>query len=78
MAVEKDLAETVRQVEALDRRVIAVKADVRSQDQLNGVVEQAFTHDIQQWTHGRLPRLRLIQASSAHPTTNIKTRATEE
>ena len=28
-ATEEDLAETVRQVEALDRRIIATKADVR-------------------------------------------------
>src|SRR5919112_5158830 len=41
MAVEEDLAETARQVEKLDRRVLAVKADVRSQDQLDGVVDQA-------------------------------------
>jgi SDR family mycofactocin-dependent oxidoreductase len=42
MAGEEDLAETARQVEKLDRRVLAVKADVRSQDQLDGVVDRAI------------------------------------
>jgi SDR family mycofactocin-dependent oxidoreductase len=38
MARQEDLDETVRQVEALDRRAIAVKADVRSQEQLDAAV----------------------------------------
>ena len=42
MATKEDLAETVRQVEALDRRVLAVQADVRSQEQLDGAVERAL------------------------------------
>ena len=35
-ATEEDLAETVRQVEALDRRIVAEKADVRDFDQAEG------------------------------------------
>lgn len=38
MATPEDLAETVRQVEALDRRAVAKVADVRSQDQLDEAV----------------------------------------
>lgn len=37
-ATEADLAETVAQVEALDRRIIAHRADVRSQEQIDAVV----------------------------------------
>ena len=40
-ATEEDLAETVRQVEALDRRIIARKADVRDQAQLDAVLAEA-------------------------------------
>jgi SDR family mycofactocin-dependent oxidoreductase len=39
LATEDDLAETVRQVEALDRRIIAEKADVRDIDALTRAVE---------------------------------------
>ncbi|HEX2074048.1 MAG TPA: mycofactocin-coupled SDR family oxidoreductase [Geodermatophilus sp.] len=38
MATKEDLDETVRQVEALDRRALAVTADVRSQEQLDEAV----------------------------------------
>src|SRR5688572_32013640 len=38
MATEEDLAETVRLVEALDRRIVATKADVRDHDHLKQVV----------------------------------------
>ncbi|UOQ57539.1 mycofactocin-coupled SDR family oxidoreductase [Leucobacter allii] len=38
-ATEEDLAETVRQVEALDRRIIASKADVRDYDALKGALD---------------------------------------
>jgi SDR family mycofactocin-dependent oxidoreductase len=38
LATPDDLSETVRQVEALDRRIIAVKGDVRNQAQLDGAV----------------------------------------
>ncbi|GFZ93676.1 mycofactocin-coupled SDR family oxidoreductase [Nesterenkonia alkaliphila] len=39
-ATEDDLAETVRQVEALDRRIVAEKADVRSLSDLKSVVDK--------------------------------------
>jgi len=39
-ATEEDLQETVRQVEALDRRIIAEKADVRDFEQLKAVVDR--------------------------------------
>ncbi len=39
-ATQEDLDETVRQVEALDRRIIARKADVRSLDQLQQVMDE--------------------------------------
>lgn len=38
-ATEADLAETVRQVEALDRRIIATKADVRDFDAVKAAVD---------------------------------------
>ncbi|RZS64657.1 (+)-trans-carveol dehydrogenase [Agromyces ramosus] len=38
-ATEEDLAETVRQVEALDRRIVARKADVRDFDQVKSAVD---------------------------------------
>ncbi len=38
-ATEEDLAETVRQVEALDRRIVASKADVRDFEQLKGALD---------------------------------------
>lgn len=39
-ATEEDLAETVRQVEALDRRIVAHKADVRDVDGLQAAVDE--------------------------------------
>src|SRR5699024_198027 len=39
-ATEDDLAETVRQVEALDRRIIARKADVRDRDSMKAVIDE--------------------------------------
>ncbi len=38
-STEADLAETVRQIEALDRRVVATKADVRDFDALKSAVD---------------------------------------
>ncbi|WP_104135093.1 MULTISPECIES: mycofactocin-coupled SDR family oxidoreductase [unclassified Cryobacterium] len=37
-----DLAETVRQVEALDRRVLSIEADVRSQQQMDDAVAKGI------------------------------------
>lgn len=42
MAREGDLAETVRQVEALDRRALSVVADVRSQVQMDDAVARGI------------------------------------
>jgi SDR family mycofactocin-dependent oxidoreductase len=39
-ATEEDLAETVRQVEALDRRIVATKADVRDSAALKAAVDE--------------------------------------
>jgi SDR family mycofactocin-dependent oxidoreductase len=41
LSVKEDLAETVRQIEALDRRIIARKADVRILSELETVVNEA-------------------------------------
>lgn len=40
MARQDDLDQTVAEVEELDRRALGIKADVRSQEQLNQAVEQ--------------------------------------
>jgi SDR family mycofactocin-dependent oxidoreductase len=42
MATQDDLAETVRQVEALDRRALSVTADVRDQGQLDEAVRRGI------------------------------------
>lgn len=42
MAGKEDFEETVRQVESLDRRVLAVTADVRSQAQMDDAVAQGL------------------------------------
>lgn len=39
-ATEEDLAETVRQVEALDRRIVARKADVRDRDAMKAAIDE--------------------------------------
>ncbi|WP_142138648.1 mycofactocin-coupled SDR family oxidoreductase [Acidovorax sp. SLBN-42] len=54
-ATEEDLAETVRQVEALDRRIIAEKADVRNFDQLKAVVDRGVAE---------LGRLDIVSANA--------------
>jgi SDR family mycofactocin-dependent oxidoreductase len=43
MATPEDLAETVRQVEALDRRIVAAQADVRDIDSLRAAVDAGVT-----------------------------------
>src|ERR1700727_3757700 len=40
MSTEADLAETVKQVEALDRRIIAKPADVRDAGALKAIVDE--------------------------------------
>lgn len=54
-ATEADLAETVRQVEALDRRIVAEKADVRHFDQLAASVERGVA---------QLGRLDIVSANA--------------
>jgi (+)-trans-carveol dehydrogenase len=54
-ATEEDLAETVRQVEALDRRIVAEKADVRDYGQLKSVVDRGVAE---------LGRLDIVSANA--------------
>ncbi len=54
-ATPEDLVETVRQVEALDRRIIAEKADVRSFEQLKAVVDRGVAE---------LGRLDIVSANA--------------
>lgn len=42
LATEADLQETVKEVEALDRRILAVPGDVRRQADLDGAVQQGI------------------------------------
>jgi SDR family mycofactocin-dependent oxidoreductase len=55
MAVPEDLAETVRQVEALDRRIVAVEADVRDADALVAAVDDGVA---------QLGRLDIVSANA--------------
>jgi len=54
-ATEEDLAETVRQVEALDRRIVATKADVRDYDQLKKALDDGVA---------QLGRLDIVSANA--------------
>jgi (+)-trans-carveol dehydrogenase len=54
-ATEKDLAETVRQVEALDRRIVSAKADVRNYEQLKKAVDDGVAE---------LGRLDIVSANA--------------
>ncbi len=62
MASQDDLDETVRQVEALGRRIVAIKADVRSFEQLQDAVNAGLE------TFGRLD----IVCANAGIATNMK------
>ncbi len=55
MATADDLAETVRQVEALDRRIVASEADVRDYDALSAAVEEGVA---------QLGRLDIVSANA--------------
>jgi (+)-trans-carveol dehydrogenase len=55
MATEKDMAETVRQVEALDRRIIAAQADVRDFESLKAAVDSGVAE---------LGRLDIVSANA--------------
>ena len=54
-ATEEDLAETVRQVEALDRRIVAIKADVRDFGALKVAVDEGVA---------QLGRLDIVSANA--------------
>ena len=54
-ATQEDLAETVRQVEALDRRIVATKADVRDFDALKSAVDEGVA---------QLGRLDIVAANA--------------
>jgi (+)-trans-carveol dehydrogenase len=54
-STEEDLAETVRQVEALDRRIVAAKADVRDAAGLRSAVDDAVAE---------LGRLDIVSANA--------------
>jgi len=54
-ATEEDLAETVRQVEALDRRIVASKADVRNFEHLKKAVDEGVA---------QLGRLDIVAANA--------------
>ncbi|MAP62540.1 MAG: SDR family mycofactocin-dependent oxidoreductase [Microbacterium sp.] len=54
-ATEDDLAETVRQVEALDRRIVATKADVRDYDGLKSALDAGVA---------QLGRLDIVSANA--------------
>src|SRR5216684_6253549 len=55
MATPEDLAETVRQVEALDRRIVATQADVRDYDALKQALDDGVAH---------LGRLDIVSANA--------------
>jgi (+)-trans-carveol dehydrogenase len=55
MATPEDLAQTVKEVEALDRRIVASRADVRDYDALKAVLDDGVT---------RLGRLDIVAANA--------------
>lgn len=55
MATPDDMAETVRQIEALDRRIVATKADVRDFDQVRAAVDDGVA---------QLGRLDIVAANA--------------
>jgi (+)-trans-carveol dehydrogenase len=55
MSTPEDLAETVRQVEALDRRIVEAEADVRDYDQMKQVLDDGVA---------RLGRLDIVSANA--------------
>ncbi|WP_378145953.1 mycofactocin-coupled SDR family oxidoreductase [Cnuibacter sp. UC19_7] len=55
MATPDDMAETVRQIEALDRRIVATKADVRDFDEVKAAVDDGVA---------QLGRLDIVAANA--------------
>ena len=62
-ATEADLAETVKQVEALDRRIVAVKADVRDYAGLKAALDDGVA---------QLGRLDIVSANAGIGTAPVK------
>src|SRR6201994_936258 len=60
---EADLAETVRQVEALDRRIVATKADVRDYAQLKAALDDGVA---------QLGRLDIVSANAGIGSAPVK------
>jgi NAD(P)-dependent dehydrogenase (short-subunit alcohol dehydrogenase family) len=60
MSTESDLAETAREVEALDRRIVTAKADVRDLDALKKAIDEGVAH---------LGRLDIVCANAGIATT---------
>jgi (+)-trans-carveol dehydrogenase/(-)-trans-carveol dehydrogenase len=62
-ATEADLAETVKQVEALDRRIVAAKADVRDYGRLKAVLDEGVA---------QLGRLDIVSANAGIGTAPVR------
>ncbi len=69
MATPEDLEETVRQVEALDRRIVARKADVRDADALKAAVDEGVAE---------LGRLDIVAANAGIFSSGSAEELTEE
>jgi SDR family mycofactocin-dependent oxidoreductase len=68
-ATEEDLAQTVKEVEALDRRILATKADVRDHDALKAAVDDGVA---------QLGRLDIVAANAGISTQMAVTEELEE
>jgi SDR family mycofactocin-dependent oxidoreductase len=69
MATPDDLAETVRQVEALDRRIVATQADVRDYDAMKSAVDDGVA---------QLGRLDIVAANAGIGTFGTMEELTDE
>jgi SDR family mycofactocin-dependent oxidoreductase len=69
MGTAEELAETAAAVEALDRRVVTAKADVRSQEELQAVVDKGIAE---------LGRLDVVCANAGISTQGISWELTEQ
>lgn len=69
MGTAEELAETAAAVEALDRRIVTAKADVRSQDELQAVVDKGIAE---------LGRLDIVCANAGISTQGISWELTEQ
>ncbi|RIQ14390.1 mycofactocin-coupled SDR family oxidoreductase [Jiangella rhizosphaerae] len=69
MATPEDLAETVKEVEALDRRIVAVQADVRDYDAVRGALDDGVAE---------LGRLDIVAANAGISELGIPTADMDE